>query len=122
LSAGGHGHEAHGSAAALWAVRLAVVAVGGFGGYRLNERVNRALLAFFKGFNRVFERLTTGYGRIVSGLVRATGVILLLYGGLMVHTCGWLRIVPVLIIPEQDKGYLVVDEKLPEGARLGRTE
>jgi len=122
LSAGGHGHEAHGSAAALWAVRLAVVAVGGFGGYRLNERVNRALLAFFKGFNRVFERLTAGYGRIVSGLVRATGVILLLYGGLMVLTWLGFRTVPVGFIPEQDKGYLVVNAQLPDGASLERTE
>ena len=122
LSAGGHGHEAHGSAAALWAVRLAIVAVGGFGGYRLNERVNRALLAFFKGFNRVFERLTAGYGRIVSGLVRATGVILLLYGGLMVLTWLGFRTVPVGFIPEQDKGYLVVNAQLPDGASLERTE
>ena len=122
LSAGGHGHEAHGSDAALWAVRLAVVAVGGFGGYRLNERVNRALLAFFKGFNRVFERLTAGYGRIVSGLVRATGVILLLYGGLMVLTWLGFRTVPVGFIPEQDKGYLVVNAQLPDGASLERTE
>src|SRR2546421_518021 len=58
LSAGGHGHEAHGSPAALWAVRLAVVGAGGFVGYRLNERANRSLLAFFKGFNRSFEWLT----------------------------------------------------------------
>src|SRR5207247_3194565 len=122
LSAGGHGHEAHGGAAALWAVRLAIVAVGGFGGYRLNERVNRALLAFFKGFNRVFERLTAGYGRIVSGLVRATGVILLLYGGLMVLTWLGFRTVPVGFIPEQDKGYLVVNAQLPDGASLERTE
>src|SRR5256884_3114725 len=60
LSAGGHGHEAHGSAAALWAVRLVLVGAGGFLGYRLNERVNRALLSFFKSFNRGFERLTPG--------------------------------------------------------------
>src|SRR5213594_4255944 len=60
LSAGGHGHEAHGSAAALWAVCLVVAGAGGIVGYRLNERVNRGLLAFFKGFNRVFDWLTEG--------------------------------------------------------------
>src|SRR5262245_2096303 len=122
LSAGGHGHEAHGSAAALWAVRLAVVGLGGFAGYRLNERVNRALLAFFKGFNGFFDRLTAGYGRIVGGLVRVTGIVLLVYGGLMLLTWLGFRTVPVGFIPEQDKGYLVVNAQLPDGASLERTE
>src|SRR5213592_3786574 len=122
LSAGGHGHEAHGSPAALWAVRLAVVGAGGFVGYRLNERVNRGLLAFFKGFNRVFEWLTDGYGRIVAGLVRVTGVLLAVYAGLMVLTWIGFRTVPVGFIPEQDKGYLVVNAMLPDGASLERTE
>src|SRR5262249_107982 len=122
LSAGGHGHEAHGSAAALWAVRLAVVGVGGFVGYALNERVNRALLTFFKGFNGFFDRLTAGYGRIVSGLVPATGVVLLVSGGLMFPTWFGFRTVPVGFIPDQDKGYLVVNAQLPDGASLERTE
>src|SRR5437879_3494405 len=122
VSAGGHGHEAHGSAAALWAVRLAVVAAGGVVGYRLNERVNRALLSFFKGFNRVFDWLTAGYGRIVARLVGATGIILVVYGGLMVLTWLGFRTVPVGFIPEQDKGYLVVNAQLPDGASLERTE
>src|SRR5438445_4556626 len=122
VSAGGHGHEAHGSAAALWAVRLAVVAAGGVVGYRLNERVNRALLSFFKGFNRVFDWLTAGYGRIVPRLVGAPGSILLVSGGLMVLTWLGFRTVPVGFIPEQDKGYLVVNAMLPDGASLERTE
>src|SRR5499433_394306 len=109
LSAGGHGEEAHGSPIALWAIRLIVIAAGGVLGYRLNARVNRALLDFFKWFNRVFEWLTGGYGRIVSGLVRATGVVLLAYAGLMVLTWFGFRTVPTGFIPEQDKGYLVVN-------------
>ena len=121
LSAGGHGHEAHGSPLALWAVRLIVVAAGGVLGHRLNERVNRALLGVFKGFNRVFERLTEGYGRIVAGLVRATGIVLLAYAALMVLTWLGFRTVPTGFIPEQDKGYLVVNAMLPDGASLERT-
>src|SRR6266446_5834874 len=122
VSAGGHGHEAHGSAAALWAVRLAVVAAGGVVGYRLNERVNRALLAFFKAFNRAFDWLTAGYGRIVARLVGATGILLVTYGGLMVLTWLGFRTVPVGFTPEQDKGYLAVNAQLPDGASLERTE
>ena len=49
--------------------RSACVVVGAGGvrsAGRLNARVNRALLGFFEAFNRVFERLTDGYGRIVA--------------------------------------------------------
>ena len=122
LSAGGHGHEAHGSPVALWAVRLAVVGAGGFLGHRLYGRVNAALLAFFVGFNRFFEWLTAGYGRIVSRLVRATGLILVVYAGFMALTWFGFRTVPTGFIPEQDKGYLVVNAQLPDGASLERTE
>src|SRR6059036_1510886 len=122
LSAGGHGHEAHGSAAALWAVRLVVAGAGGIVGYRLNERVNRGLLAFFRGFNRVFERVTEAYGGVVARLVRATALLLAVYAGFMVLTWLGFRTVPTGFIPDKDKGYLVVNAQLPDGASLERTE
>jgi multidrug efflux pump len=122
LSAGGHGHAAHGSAAALWAIRIAVVVAGGFVGHLLNGAVNRALLAFFRGFNRFFDRITEGYGRIVAGLVRVTSLVLVAYAGLMGLTWLGFSTVPVGFIPEQDKGYLVVNAMLPDGASLERTE
>jgi multidrug efflux pump len=122
LSAGGHGHEAHGSPAALWAVRLAVIAVGGFVGYRMNARVNRWLLDFFKAFNRFFDWMTAGYGAIVARLVRMTTILLVAYAGLMLLTWHGFNTVPTGFIPEQDKGYLVVNAQLPDGASLERTE
>jgi multidrug efflux pump len=122
LSAGGHGHEAHGSPALRWALRLAIVGAGAYLGYRQNARVNRWLLDFFKGFNRVFDRLAEGYGRIVARLVRATTVVLVAYAALMLLTWGAFRTVPTGFIPEQDKGYLVVNAMLPDGASLERTE
>src|SRR5947208_1059339 len=122
LSAGGHGHEAHGSAVALWAVRLVAAGAGGVVGYRLNERVNRGLLAFFRGFNRVFERVTEAYGGVVARLVRATALLLAVYAGFMVLTWLGFRTVPTGFIPDQDKGYLVVNAQLPDGASLERTE
>jgi multidrug efflux pump len=122
FSAGGHGHEGHGGPAAMWTIRAALAAAGGWLGYRFNARVNRALLDFFAVFNRVFDRLTEGYGRIVARLVRATALVLLVYGGLMVLTWVGFRTVPTGFIPEQDKGYLVVNAMLPDGASLERTE
>src|SRR5438094_8253119 len=76
LSAGGHGHEAHGSAAALWAVRLVVAGAGGGVGYRLNERVNRGLPPFFRGFTRVLERVTEAYDGVFARPVRGTAPLL----------------------------------------------
>jgi multidrug efflux pump len=88
----------------------------------MNARVNRVLLDFFKAFNRFFERLAEGYGRIVARLVRATTLLLVIYGGLMVLTWLGFTRVPTGFIPEQDKGYLVVNTMLPDGASLERTE
>jgi multidrug efflux pump len=47
---------------------------------------------------------------------------LLVYGGLMYFTYIGFTTVPVGFIPEQDKGYLLVNAQLPDGASLERTE
>jgi multidrug efflux pump len=122
LSLGGHGHEAHGSPALIWTIRLALAAAGGYAGYVLNPAVNRALLRFFKAFNRFFESLAEGYGGIVAKMVKATTLWLVIYGGLMALTWVAFSRVPTGFIPEQDKGYLVVNAMLPDGASLERTE
>src|SRR5262249_34899568 len=84
--------------------------------------VNKALGAFFKGFNRTFDVTITGYGAAVKLLVRLAVIALVVYAGLMVLTFQGFRVVPVGFIPEQDKGYLVVNAQLPDGASLERTE
>jgi multidrug efflux pump len=117
-----HGHEAHGSPAVLWAVRLAMFAVGGWLGHRFYDRVNGALLSFFVVFNRFFEWLGNGYGRIVGSLIRITTVMLVVYVALLALTWHGFNTVPTGFIPDQDKGYLVVNAMLPDGASLERTE
>src|SRR5205807_3479806 len=84
--------------------------------------VNKGLGWFFGQFNRGFEATTTGYGGGVRLLVRTAAVVVLVYGGLMALTVQGFRTVPVGFIPEQDKGYLVVNAQLPDGASLERTE
>jgi multidrug efflux pump subunit AcrB len=71
---------------------------------------------------RFFAWLAEAYGRIVARMVRATTIVLLAYAGLMVLTWQGFSTVPVGFIPEQDKGYLVVNAMLPDGASLERTE
>jgi len=118
---GGHGGEGE-AGLALWALRLVVFGVGVAIGYSMYEAVNRGILRFFAAFNRAFDRITNVYGRGVSSLLRLTSAVLLVYGGLIGLTYLGFARVPVGFIPEQDKGYVVVNAQLPDGASLERTE
>ena len=77
---------------------------------------------FFRLFNWAFDRSTTVYTRAVGLLLRGSVVSLALYGGLLLLTWWGFSRVPVGFIPEQDKGYLLLNVQLPEGASLERTQ
>jgi multidrug efflux pump len=122
-----HGH--HGESdpgteyqAALWALRIGVSLTAAVAGWFLNKPVNRVLLGFFAGFNKVFDWLAHGYGRTVRSMLRVSAVMLLVYVGLLALTVLGFRAVPTGFIPQQDKGYLVVNAQLPDGASLERTD
>ncbi len=127
LPAGGHhgeegGHHEAASPALVWGVRAGLFAAGAVAGWFAAWVVNRGLAWFFDRFNRGFDATITGYGAGVRLLVRTAAVVLLVYGGLMALTFQGFRVVPVGFIPEQDKGYLVVNAQLPDGSSLERTE
>ena len=84
--------------------------------------MNAVLNRFLAGFNRVFDRLSSGYGTLVRGLLRVSVVLLVIYGGLLAMTALGFKVVPKGFIPDQDKGYLVVNVQLPDGASLERTD
>ena len=105
-----------------WIVRLSVFAAGSGLGWLLAPPVNRVLAAFFRVFNLFFEVTTGAYGQAVGRLVRLAIVVMGVYAGLMGLTYVGFSSVPTGFIPEQDKGYLVVDCTLPEGASLQRTD
>ena len=50
--------------------------------------VNAVLGWLFKGFNRLFDRMTAVYGRVVGGVLRVSSIVLLLYAGLLVRPTG----------------------------------
>lgn len=126
LSAPGHGHEAEpgqvASPLVLWAVRLTLFALGGVAGWFLAKPVNFVLGQFLNGFNWFFERVTNVYGMLLSGALRFSVVVLIIYGGLLCLTVYLFQSIPQGFIPEQDKGYLVVNIQLAEGASLERTD
>lgn len=122
---GAHGEEApagHTSAAALWGIRLVCGAAGAAAGWFLAGLLNRALGAFFAAFNWAFDLVINAYGRTVAVLLRISAIALLVYGGLMGLTYVGFQAVPLGFIPEQDKGYLVVNAQLPDGASLDRSD
>ena len=86
------------------------------------RRSTRVLNRFLAGFNWVFDRLSGGYGFLVRGLLRVSFILLLVYGGLLAMTGLGFKVVPKGFIPDQDKGYLVVNVQLPDGASLERTD
>jgi multidrug efflux pump len=124
LAAGGHGEpqEHAGNPQAQWALEAGVALAGFVAGWLLSGPVNAALLLFFDGFNWVFDRVTNGYGRVVRGVLRVAVIMLVVYAGLLGLTALGFRTVPVGFIPQQDKGYLVVNGQLPDGASLERTD
>ncbi|HXI50576.1 MAG TPA: multidrug efflux RND transporter permease subunit [Candidatus Saccharimonadales bacterium] len=77
---------------------------------------------FFRLFNRGFALGTRGYAHAVGGVIRRSGVALLVYVGLLALAWVGFRGVPTGFIPPQDKGYLVVFAQLPDGASLERTQ
>ena len=126
LAAPAHGDSAataqHGSQWGLWAVRIAVFAAGTLVGWLLRKPINHGIGAFLGVFNRFFDRLASGYGTIVRSLVRVGFIVLVLYGGLLGLTVWGFMVTPTGFIPDQDKGYLVINAQLPEGASLDRTD
>jgi HAE1 family hydrophobic/amphiphilic exporter-1 len=77
---------------------------------------------FFKGFNSLFDWLSTHYGKIVGGLARKATFSMLLLVAVVVAIFLVGKHVPGGFIPDEDKGYMFVSVELPEGASLQRTD
>jgi len=88
----------------------------------LTRVMNRLFGGFFRGFNKVFKRGSTAYGRGVRGVLGHRTVMLGIYAVLVGATILFTRIVPGGFVPAQDKEYLIAFAQLPTGATLDRTE
>jgi multidrug efflux pump len=75
----------------------------------------------FRAFNRAFAAATGGYLRAVRLLFKVVPLVLLAYAGLGYLTVEAVRTTPAGFIPNQDKGYLLVNVQLPDSASLSRT-
>jgi len=79
------------------------------------------LARFFDAFNRVFDRITAGYGervqRLTRRLVPALAVLLALIGAAFML----MSRVPGAFVPPEDQGYFIGNVQLPEAASMNRT-
>ena len=98
------------------------ILIGGVLGWFFIKPVNSVLGALFRAFNRVFDRCTEIYGATVSRVLRLSVIVLLGYGGLLVLTYTEFVSTPTGFIPQQDKGYLILNVQLPDSASVERTE
>ncbi len=119
---GEHGAEVSVSETKLWAFRAGLFLAGAVAGWLLAKVVNGVLGAFFGAFNWTFDRGISLYGGTVALFLRLSVIMLLVYGGLIGLTVLGFKAVPMGFIPQQDKGYLVVNAQLPDGASLERAD
>ncbi len=104
-----------------WGPALAGGVAGLVIGLVFGRPLNYILGWSFYQFNRLFDLSTTLYTRAVSGLLRVSLLVLLVYGGLLTLTWWSFVQTPTGFIPQQDKGYLLVNVQLPDAASVTRT-
>jgi multidrug efflux pump len=88
----------------------------------LARGMDKVLGPFFRGFNRVFQAGSSGYGRGVRNILSHKAAAVGIYVVLLAMTVFVFRAVPPGFVPLQDKQYLVSFAQLPQGATLERTE
>ncbi len=76
---------------------------------------------FFRTFNAGYGKVEHAYARLIGGMVKHAGLMVLL-ALVLAGIGGWgIARLPGAFIPNEDQGYLMIGVQLPDGASLGRT-
>jgi multidrug efflux pump subunit AcrB len=94
---------------------------GGIVAGGLKYVINLVLRYLFRLFNWTFGLVTEAYTFSVGLLLRGSLLVLLIYCGLLYATYHTFNVTPTGFIPSQDKGYLLVNVRLPDSSSLERT-
>src|ERR1700689_1813575 len=78
--------------------------------------------AFFRWFNRVFERATDGYVSVSGALLRKSAIVVVLLLGFGVAGFLFAGRLPTSFVPDEDQGYLYLNIQLPNAGSLQRTQ
>ena len=76
---------------------------------------------FFRGFNRVFERITKGYVAGSRFLVRRAFLTIVIVAIVALGAAFFGGLLPAGFIPEEDQGIVGINVTLPPGSSLERT-
>lgn len=77
---------------------------------------------FFKWFNRLFEKATSGYTTAVKATIRYGFISMLLFGALIYASFDMLKMMKTGLVPQEDQGTIFVLSYNPPAASLNRTE
>jgi hydrophobe/amphiphile efflux-1 (HAE1) family protein len=83
--------------------------------------LDRILGPIFRGFNRFFDAVSSGYGRGVAAVVGHGRLAMLVYFVLVLVTWRVFSWYPQGFVPLQDQRYLIATVQLPDGAGVQRT-
>lgn len=89
---------------------------------RPRREMRGPLGAFFRGFDRAFERTTEVYLKGVRTFIRRLGLALVLLLAVYLGAGGLMKILPGGFVPDEDQGVVFVTFALPPGASLERTD
>jgi len=76
--------------------------------------------AFYRGFNRVYDGIESGYARLVRAMVARSGWMALLFFVIVGVGAWFFARHPTGFLPIEDQGYAIVVAKLPEGSAQPR--
>jgi hydrophobic/amphiphilic exporter-1 (mainly G- bacteria), HAE1 family len=77
--------------------------------------------AFFRGFNRVFGRVTDGYVNICRHLIHKVAVAFILLIALAAGAGYFGKQLPSSFLPDEDQGYIFAGLQLPDASSLQRS-
>ena len=77
---------------------------------------------FFNGFNKRFDRFTTGYTRLAGFFARKLVISLVILGVISLSAGSLMKKVPGGFVPEEDEGYFMMGILMPDAASSERTD
>jgi HAE1 family hydrophobic/amphiphilic exporter-1 len=77
---------------------------------------------FARSFNKLFDRLQSMYGKVVSGFIRRAALMLFLFAAITGLTFWGFGQLPKGFVPNEDQGWAMVVIQLPDAASFERTK
>ena len=87
-----------------------------------SEKKDNWLTPFYKRFNTVFDRTTSGYMKVAGLFSRKLFISVAALVAVIFLMSGLFGMVPGGFVPEEDQGYFLVNVQLPDAASLERTD